>query len=169
MVDMVASPAKRRLRVVRVAYSRAIPVSRENLFSMGVVGSSTSFWALGISVLSCTMGVWERSSATVNRAVRFVMLAELASTDSGREELEGDKDAAWARVVSPARLADAEEATAGVPEEKRLTRGVVLAEASAGASLEMAMSQAEARLESSLRKSGTWTMSSADSSGSAGA
>jgi hypothetical protein len=84
---MVSFPANRRLRVVRVVYSRPRE-SLVGLLSGGVVGSSVAFCALGIWVLNCTMG--GGSSVTLLLWERF-MLAMLASVASGREELDDEE------------------------------------------------------------------------------
>jgi hypothetical protein len=91
-MGMVSFPANRRLRVVRVVYSRPRE-SMAGLLSGGVVGSSVAFWALGICVLNCTMG--GGSSATLLLWERF-MLAMLASVASGREDVDGEVLSAWA-------------------------------------------------------------------------
>lgn len=83
---MVSLLANRRLRVVRVVYSRPRE-SVEGLLSGGVVGSSVAFWALGIWVLNCTTG--GGSSVSLVLWERF-MLAMLASVASGREDLEDE-------------------------------------------------------------------------------
>ena len=90
---MVSFPAKRRLRVVRVVYSRPRRESLAGLLSGGVVGSSWAFWALGIWVLNCTMG--GGSSCTLILWLRFMLgrAAKVASGCGGSSDGEVD---AWA-------------------------------------------------------------------------
>jgi hypothetical protein len=116
-LGMVLSPANNRLRVVRVVCSRPRVLSLLLLLSGGVVGSSVSFWALGIWELNCTMGGCE--SKILSRAFRF-MLATLASVASGRDELEGDELPAWIGAAFEARSTGLSDTIWG---EKRLTWG----------------------------------------------
>lgn len=112
---MDGSVANRRLRVTDVYWRRAGSLKR--WLSSGVVGSSTSFWALAICGVSGAMGGC--SSDTVKRAVRLVMPATLfASSESVREEEAGSSS--WSRVA----------VIAGTPGEKRLSRGALLEPAS---------------------------------------
>lgn len=83
---MASLPANRRLRVVRVVYSRPRE-SAVGLLSGGVVGSSVAFCALGIWELNWAMG--GGSSVALVLWERF-MLAMLASVASGREEVEDE-------------------------------------------------------------------------------
>lgn len=166
---MVVSPEKSRLRVVRVLYSSR-NVSPDSLLSTGVVGSSTSFCALGIWLWSCTIGGWWRVSEVVNRVVRLVMVGEFGSTERGRDELEPETEVACGLGVSDVRMWCCEAIAAGTPEENRLTCEV-LGPGTGGASLVAIMAESTVLAPNrywSVVGPDTWTRSSPDSWSSIG-